>query len=246
MKRILIALLLILFIFITSMTFVNGQESMTTLSIDDYQVTENYEMSIPIMILNATNLLGGELNLTYNSSVIQILNVRNGDIGLVTPNINNTLGLTYINTFGTVEQSGDIVFAWLDIIVIGNENDFTTLDLTIISLFDINYNDVSFNVKNGTLSIVKSEVSKTINLIDYSSGGDDAKIVSRTWKIYYENGTLIDTFYNSQNITYSFPTWEIYNVTLTIENECGNVDTYSDVIDTGCPEPTAYFIWKRI
>lgn len=244
--KIITTLILVLLILVSGLCYSIAQgTNMAIVSVEDYNIEYDSSIVIPIMVMNGTDILGGALNFSYDPSVIHILSITNGDIGMVTPNINNSEGFAYVNAFSTVEKSGDVVFAWVEISAIGTEDVSTTLEITVISLFNVTYNEVPFIVRNGNLTIIECPVNKTIILMDFSTGGNDARIVERTWNFYYANGTLFDTIINAKNITYEFPDYGAYRVDLTIENQCGNTDTYSEIILTGCPTPVAYFEWKR-
>ena len=126
----------------------------TVVSIVDVSAPPGGTITVPIMVNNVTNLGGGEINVTFNSSIVHVTNVTGGNMGLDAHNINNASGWVYIIAHSAHGKSGDVVFANINLTTLGNETEVSPLNITIYKLVDIpSYNHIPHTVSNGTFSI---------------------------------------------------------------------------------------------
>ena len=137
--------------------FTTGTLPSTVVSIADVSAPPNGTVTVPIMVNDVTNLGGGEINVTFNSSIVHVTNVTEGDMNLFAYNINNASGWVYINAISIYEsgQSGDVVFAYINLTAVGNETDASPLNITVVDdeLFNITYYDIPYTASNGTFTI---------------------------------------------------------------------------------------------
>ena len=85
----------------------------TVVSIQNAAAGPGATVTVPINIINATNLATADIWLSYDKDVVIVDSVINGDLGVVTPGINNTAGMTKMNWFSTTGKTGDFVFAYV-------------------------------------------------------------------------------------------------------------------------------------
>jgi len=70
-----------------------------TVKIDEYTINNLYgggEVTVPVEILNATDVEGGEANVTFNSSVVNVKAVSAGNFPTLVSHIDNTGGFVHI------------------------------------------------------------------------------------------------------------------------------------------------------
>lgn len=125
----------------------------TVVSIADIEAEYSSTVAVPLMIKNVTNLGGGEVNVTYNPSIVRVINVSKGNMTLGAYNINNASGWVYINAFSAEGQSGDVIFAYIHFTTVGSETEISALNITIYELFNTNYYNISHTVINGTFTV---------------------------------------------------------------------------------------------
>ncbi len=126
-----------------------GTASGAMVSIDNLEA-ESDPVEAPIVVKDARNLGCGELNISYDPSVVHVTGASKGDIGVVTHNYNNEAGWVYVNTFGT-GVSGNVTFASLKLKPVDNGE--SELNVSVISLFNISYKEVNYTVSNGEIAV---------------------------------------------------------------------------------------------
>ena len=126
-------------------------------------VEEEYGSSIivPLMINNVTKLGGGGVNVTYDPSVIHVINVTTGDMSLDAQNINNISGWVYIIAHSAHGKSDDVVFSNIDFKAVGNATEVSPLNITVYKLVDTSYNHIQHTTTNGTFTILSSGADDT-------------------------------------------------------------------------------------
>jgi len=108
---------------------------------------------VPINIQNVTNLGTADIWLSYNKDVVIVDSVISGDLGGVTPNIDNTAGVTKMNWFSTTGKSGNYVFAYVILKAVGSTDQTSTLDLTVLELADAIGNPIDHTVEDGLFTV---------------------------------------------------------------------------------------------
>lgn len=146
-----------------SWNFTTAMPSSTIVYIAEVSAPPGGSITVPIMINNVTDLGGGEINVTYNSSIVHVTNVTGGDMTLTAHNINNASGLVYLNAISTIGQSGDVVFANINLTAGGNATDACPLNISVYAFFDCHYPypEIHHTVTNGTFTIISPGVTPT-------------------------------------------------------------------------------------
>jgi hypothetical protein len=156
----LIAAVLILVASLSALTVSAGGTA--TVSLADFEANRGSTIKAPLMLYNVTDVVGGELNISFDSSVVHVTGVSDGEIGATTPNINNEAGWAYMNVMAIEGKNGDVVFAYLNLTAVGRERDNSPLNISVISFFDTNYTDILCNTDNGTFGITKTPNASNI------------------------------------------------------------------------------------
>ncbi len=190
-----------------------------TISLADFDTNPVSTIKVPLMIYNVTAVVGGELNISFDPSVVHLTDISDGDIGTTTANINNDAGWAYMNVFGTEGKSGDVVFANLNLTAVGSEGDKSPLNISVISLFDTNYMDIPYNTDNGTFAIR--------DITPHASISNLQNITGTTWI----------------NWTWTNPTDDDFNYTMVYLNGAWQTNTsFNYYKATGLNPDTSYEI----
>ena len=120
------------------------------------EVTPNSMITIPIIIHNVENLGSGTINVTYNPSIVRVVNVKSGIGNALEWNADNTEGIVRIVAWSANEsKSGDVIFA--NITFESLKEGFSFLNLSVHDLTDyFNYTKIDFTVKNGSILVRRS------------------------------------------------------------------------------------------
>ena len=133
----------------------------TTVSLADFEANPASTIKAPLMIYNVTDVAGGELNTSFDPSVVHVTDISEGDIGTTMSNINNEAGWAYMNVFGVEGKSGGVVFAYLTLKAVGSEGEKSSLNISVISLFNTSYEDITFITDNGTFVVKTAPTTPT-------------------------------------------------------------------------------------
>jgi len=136
---------------------VNQHYEKTLVSIKDSGTMQNEEVTIPIEIYGVDNLGSGTIRLEYDSSVVKVTEVKNGDFDTIEYNIQNAFNYTLISAYqvNNSELSGEVTFA--EVVLKANTTpcNSSNLNLTVIDLNDINSNPIiNYSVQNGTFYVI--------------------------------------------------------------------------------------------
>lgn len=127
----------------------------------------NSSVELPVVVKNVDDLAGFKMRFTYNSEVINVTDVKSGEIGGF--NKNSQEGYVVFNGFQNTGVSGDVTVATLVIDVIGVSGDETALDISVEELFDENYFDIQVSVTDGDALLMlygDANNDKKVNLKD--------------------------------------------------------------------------------
>jgi hypothetical protein len=134
-------------------------------SIDDVVLDAGKNITIPIMIDDATGVAAVGLNLRYDPDVVNVTNAEQGDFTdhFRFNNSNAANGWATINTYKQKPESepitwpgliGDVKVADVTLEAVGNPGDSSPLNLEIISLAEPRYaNELPRTTRNGTFII---------------------------------------------------------------------------------------------
>ncbi|HIE31842.1 MAG TPA: hypothetical protein EYP67_05620 [Methanosarcinales archaeon] len=126
-----------------------------TITIDDLIAEPEENVTVPIIVSNVTDLGGCDINITYNVSVVHVVNVIEGDMTLLRYLIDNETGWMHANTISVTGLAEDVVVAYISLTAVGCEGDTSPLDISVDKLFDMSYDSINYTVTNGTLAIEK-------------------------------------------------------------------------------------------
>lgn len=146
-----------------------------TVSIGSTGAFPGKSVTEPIMVGNVTNLGGGTIKVSYNSSVVHVTEVANGSSGdaltVIAWRADNSTnpGYVRISALNTSGQTGAVIFADVTYEAVGAIGSSTPLNITVESLFDINYTDISYSVVNGTFR-TKDTVAPVVTNPDATPG----------------------------------------------------------------------------
>ena len=126
-----------------------------TITIDDLIVEPGENVTTPIIVRNVTDLGGCDINITYNVSVVHIVNVTEGDMMLLRYLIDNGTGWVHLNTINVTGLAEDVVVAYLNLTAVGRDGDISPLNIAVDKLFDMSYDSINYTVTNGTLTVEK-------------------------------------------------------------------------------------------
>ncbi len=133
--------------------------SETTIGIDDYSVEPDNMITAPIRINDTVMLGGGEINFTYDPTVVYMADVLQGDLRFSFKyKINNGSGWMRANALDVDGLSGNVAFAYLDLTAVGDDGDTSPLNIASANIFDINYTDISYTVDNGSFTILSRDL----------------------------------------------------------------------------------------
>ena len=124
-----------------------------TITIDDLFVEPGENVTMPIIVSNVTDLGGCDINITYNVSVVHIVNVTEGDMMLLRYLIDNGTGWVHLNTINVTGLAEDVVVAYLNLTAVGRDGDISPLNIAVDKLFDMSYDSINYTVTNGTFTI---------------------------------------------------------------------------------------------
>lgn len=142
---------------------------------DDITALKGYNVTVPIMVHNATNIGCAGVNLSYNASVVNVTNATGGDFtnffGFNNRNAAN--GWVTINTRITSPPDGglwgDVVVANVTFEAVGNPNERSALNLGILALAHPNGTKVPSSAENGSFRVSMCgdvDESGIVNILD--------------------------------------------------------------------------------
>lgn len=142
----------------------------TIVSIGDFELDSNSTIKAPVMLKNVEDVGCGEINISFDPSVVLVTDISEGDIGTTTYNINNGAGWVYVNAFRATGKSGDVAFAYLTLKAVGNEGEVSYLNISVISLSNTSYGDIAYTTEDGKI-IIKTASSETPTPSPSTGGG---------------------------------------------------------------------------
>ncbi len=192
----LIQLICLGILILISISLISASE--TTIGIDDYSVESGNTVTAPIRINDTVMLGGGEINFTYDPTVVHVTDVLQGDLCFSFKyKINNGSGWMCANALDVTGLSGNVTFAYLDLTAVGGDGDTSPLNIASANIFDIDYTTIAYTVNNGSFTIPSRDLvitekseswvvmeDKTYNIaytvVNTGSGDADASTTSIT------------------------------------------------------------------
>jgi hypothetical protein len=148
-------------------SYVMAADPQVTVSIGDITVFEGGTIKVPVVIQNVTALGAGAIEISYNSTVVHVIDVTEGGgnallIGASGSNNSANPGYVRIASFSTriTGRTGDVIFADVTFQAVGPGNSTSALNISVISLIDVGYMDIPHTIKNGSFHILEVDLTK--------------------------------------------------------------------------------------
>ena len=123
-----------------------------TVSIGSYQINLGSTQTIPIIIENASLIAGGSVNITFNRSILEVMEVVADDFPMITSNINNSRGFVVIAAISATAIGKDEAIL-ANITVRGISVGESPLTITWAELSDENGSLITPNIENGSVMV---------------------------------------------------------------------------------------------
>ena len=123
-----------------------------TVSIGSYQISLGSAQTIPIIIKNASLIAGGSVNITFNRSILEVIEVVANDFPMITSNINNSRGFVVIAAISATAIGKDEAIL-ANITVRGISVGESPLTITWAELSDENGSLITPNIENGSVMV---------------------------------------------------------------------------------------------
>ena len=229
-----------------ALLFVLATATATTISIEDMFMEPGENVVAPVMIDNVTNLGVANVNIAYDPSVVHVATVTSSDFDNLYPVIDNSNGLVKI---GGVDYSddglnGDIKLADLTLEAVGDADETSSLDISIIELKEASAIETSIPaaVDNSTVVLNLPPVAIAKSLHRINNAGSTCKAVFNGLASYDSSSTGNVTNYDwnfadgqsseGNVVEHVYTTWnwngisyEPFDVCLTVNDNGGLVNT---------------------
>jgi len=141
--------------------------------VEDVTAAPNGYAFTSVMVKNVTGLGSGNVNVTFDPSIIQVIDVTSGDGNALTVqnwDIDNTAGLVQITAWDAQEShDGDVVFAHVTLHSVGDHLSSTPLSISSAELTNYDtYELITHTVATGTLDTIAPVV--IIDNVEAASG----------------------------------------------------------------------------
>ena len=165
--------------------------------IDDAVAMTGNNAITSLMITNITNVGTADISLTYNQSVVQVIDVTNSDFNFMDADIDNMNGITRIGAFQTSSGglNGNVTVANITLLAAGTGGEFTALELTINELKEASSEEISIfaGVRNGTFTIWETTPPLILNpTAEPSSIPEDTDLDPKWGETAYLSVTITD------------------------------------------------------
>jgi len=186
----------------------------TVVSIGDVSAHQGDEVIVDVEIVGVTDLGAADMWLRYDSSVVEVTSVADGELGTIIHNIDNPSGVTKLVWFSATGKTGDLVFASVTLRAVGSEGATSVLDLYVRELIDINGDAVEHGVDDGFFMVTTEGPGQHGLTISGGAGGEVTEPGEGTFA--YDAGEVVNLV-ASVDAGYEFDEWT------------GDVSTVADV-----------------
>ena len=130
-------------------------ETAALVSISDVTTGPDGNVQVPISINNVADLGAATIFLNYNSAVVEVTSVEDGNLGgmNVTAGIWNADNQTIMAWFSVSGKTGDFVFAYVTLHAVGNAGDSSPLDLDVLYMWGPSGDLIPCSVDDGVFRI---------------------------------------------------------------------------------------------
>jgi len=141
-------------------------QGQVTVSIDDITAEEGGSITEPIMLNGITNYGTGTINVAYNAAVVHVTDVTSGpDSDVAAWDADNIAGLVSISAWNLDGVSGDIIFANVEYTAVGSVDDTSPLNIDILTLYDISYEEIPATPDDGSFTIETGPTPAAVPLL---------------------------------------------------------------------------------
>lgn len=158
--------------FLSALVLAHGSE--TIVSVDKTEVPPGGYVKLPVMVRNVSALGAGSVCITYDSSLVHVIDVTEGKgnaLLIGAWNSNNSVNPGYVRIASysawVPGQTGEVVFAEVTFQAVGAANNTSALNISVESLFNVGYLDILSITQNGSLTILETSVRS----FDTGNGG---------------------------------------------------------------------------
>jgi hypothetical protein len=121
-------------------------------SIPDASAEQGEEVTLPISISGVTSLGAVDIRLHYDSSVVEVSSVAEGDLGAITYGIDNPGGVTRMNWFSATGETGDFTFARVTLRAVGTDGAASPLELDVRTIVNTDAQPILHGLDEGTFT----------------------------------------------------------------------------------------------
>ena len=145
------------------------------MTIDDVQLCPGASAGIPVVVCNATDVAAGQVDITYDPTVIEITGVLNGDLDWTKYNLEasaTSVRIVILSLGGG--KTGDLTMCTLQVTAVGSIGDVSPLSMDAICLSDPNAIEIVSAVNAGSVEIISDNLDPVITDIhatDFAPGG---------------------------------------------------------------------------
>ena len=118
-------------------------------SIPDARAEQGEEVTVPISISGVTALGAVDIRLHYDSSVVEVSSVADGELGTVTHAIDNASGVATMNWFSPTGETGDFTFASVTLRAVGTGAAASSLELEVRTLVNTDGQPIPHGLSQG-------------------------------------------------------------------------------------------------
>ena len=181
-------------------------------SIADFSSNPGETITMPISIENVTDYGTGTISITYDASIVHVIDVTSSpDSTVLDWNPDNTTGIVIISAWNTGGVNGNIIFANVSFHAVGNAGE-TALNLSVITLkeYSYPYPDIPNMRKNGSFLIRAPTPFFISGFVNYTNGDPALNLSVTVTNLNTSENLVVDT---KEGFNYYRALTTSYNVT---------------------------------
>jgi hypothetical protein len=144
---------------------------------------------VPITISNVANVSAVSMWLMYDSNVVEVESIADGDFGSITVHIDNGNNMTYLHWVSTTSFSGSYVFAYVALHAVGFPGQMSPLTLDVETVVGKDGASINHTVDNGFFKLFPLPTPGDITR-DGVVDMEDVKLVKQKWGLTGPNGWM--------------------------------------------------------
>jgi hypothetical protein len=144
---------------------------LAVVSIENATVNPGETKNVSINISKVVNMATADIWLLYDTDVVIVENVSEGDLSPITHGIDNVAGVTKMNWASEAGKTGDFVFAYVTLKAVGSGGQSSTLNIDVEELTNTTAKSLSRTVDEGIVDIPIPQTPPTTQAPVIRSGG---------------------------------------------------------------------------